>query len=285
MEAIVTAGGINLPDDPLYKLTGVAKKALIPLAGRPMITWVVEALWQSGLVEHIVVVGLKPGEVGFGGAPVDFVEARRDLIDNILVGLDRVRQINPSAKKIILASTDIPLITPEIVRGFVEECGAQEAEGYYVVVEEKIMEARFPGSKRTFIPFKGGRFSGGDLFLLDVTAVKANQDLLRDLAGSRKNYWNQARMLGFGFIIRFLLRMMTVHEAAKRGSKIMNVNARVVETRFAELGMDLDKPRQYELIKAIMEHNRGEMGEERGEIGERRAGRRREERGEGERRE
>ena len=69
MDAIVTAGGLNLPDDPLYELTGVEKKALIPLAGRPMIGWVVDALARSGSVEHIVVVGLKPDEVDFGDAP------------------------------------------------------------------------------------------------------------------------------------------------------------------------------------------------------------------------
>ena len=44
MEAIITAGGMSAPDDPLYAQTGVAKKALIPLAGRPMINWIVEAL-------------------------------------------------------------------------------------------------------------------------------------------------------------------------------------------------------------------------------------------------
>ncbi len=60
-------------------------------------------------------------------------------------------------------------------------------------------------------------------------------------------------MLGLGFIIRFLLRMMTIHEAAKRVSKAVNINACVVDTRFAELGMDLDKPHQYDIIKNDLE--------------------------------
>lgn len=255
MEAIVTAGGISAPDDPLYVLTGVAKKALIPLAGQPMISWIVDALVGSGLIEHIVIVGLHPGEVTFkGDAPLFFVDSTGSLIDNILAGTATTREINPDVKKILLCASDIPLITPEIVSGFIAECGSQEAEAYYPVVEEKIMEARFPGSKRSYIPFKGGRYCGGDIFLFDIAAIKGKVELLRALAASRKNYWGQVRKLGPGFIFRFLLRQMTVHEAAERVGDKINLTARVVETRLAELGMDLDKPCQYHLIKACLEN-------------------------------
>lgn len=253
MEAIITAGGISAPDDPLYAQTGMVKKALIPLAGQPMISWVVEALIGSGLITHIVIVGLKPDELNFSDPSLHFIDSREGLLDNVLAGVDKVREIKPDAQKILLCSSDIPLITPEIVRGFVEECGSQEADVYYAIVEEKTMEARFPGSKRTFVPFKGGRYSGGDAFLIDMAAANGNVELFRSLTGSRKNYLAQARMLGLGFIIRFLLRLMTVDEAAEQARQRMNLNAHVVVTRFAELGMDLDKPHQYDLIKAELE--------------------------------
>lgn len=255
MEAIVTAGGISAPDDPLYVLTGVAKKALIPLAGQPMLSWIVDALVGSGLIEHIVIVGLQPGEITFkGDAPVFFVDSTGSLIDNVLAGAAKTQEINPDVKKILLCASDIPLITPEIVRGFIAECGSQEAEAYYPVVAEKMMEARFPGSKRSYIPFKGGRYCGGDVFLFDIAAVKGNVELLRALAASRKNYWGQVRRLGAGFILSFLLRQMTVHEAAGRVGAKVNLTARVVETGLAELGMDLDKPHHYHLIKACLEN-------------------------------
>ena len=255
MEAIITAGGVNRPDDALYDLTGVEKKALIPLAGKPMVTWVVEALYGSGIINNIVIVGLRADEIDLSGFPVHFVEPAGGLIDNILVALARAREINPTAQKMILASSDIPLITPEIVCGYIEECGSQEADIYYTVVEQKTMEARFPDSRRTFVPFlKDGKFSGGDMFLADVTAPeRTDVDLFRSLTSVRKNYFKEARLAGFGFIIRFLLRMMTLEEAAARVSKVVNLDVRAVNTRYAELGMDLDKPRQYEMIRSILE--------------------------------
>lgn len=261
MDAIVTAGGRNRSDDPLYALTGIEKKALIPLAGKPMIGWVVEALAGSGLIEHIVIVGLTPEELKLRfGVPLYFIDAVGGMIDNILAALDKVKAVNPVVQKVLLVSSDIPLMTPDSVRGFIEECSPLDADIYYAIVEEKTMETRFPESKRTFVPFKGGRYCGGDVVLADITAPsKTDVDLFRSLTGSRKNYWEQARLLGFGFIIRFLLRMMTVEEAAERAGQIINLTARGVNTRFAELGMDLDKPHQYEMIKAILEEREAQM--------------------------
>jgi len=254
MDAIITAGGVISPEDPLLALTGVAKKALIPLAGRPMVNWVVNALVGSGLVEHIVIVGLKPSQIEPNRFPVHYVDSVGGIVDNILTAFDRLKEINPSTKKVLISSSDIPLITSASIQGFVAECGAQEADVYYAIVEKETMESRFPESKRTFVPFKNGRYCGGDIFLADVEVpVKADLDLLRTLTGHRKNYWSQVRLLGLKFIFRFLLGIMTTEEAARRGSEILNFDARGVVTRFAELGMDLDKPRQYQMIRAELE--------------------------------
>jgi CTP:molybdopterin cytidylyltransferase MocA len=259
MDAVITAGGITLPSDPLYAVTGLEKKALIPLSGKPMVRWVVDALWNSGLIERIAVVGLEPDEISFGDAPVYFADSAGGLIDNVLTGLETIRKVNPGVKKIMLCSSDIPLITPDIVRGFVEECGAQDADAYYAVVEKSVMEARFPGSRRTFVPFKGGRYSGGDAFLFDVAATKGDVKIFRSLTSSRKNYLEQVRVFGYRYVVKFLLRQMTVHEAAQEGSKRFNLNARVISTRFAELGMDLDKPHQYKMIKAELEKRQSQL--------------------------
>jgi hypothetical protein len=184
------------------------------------------------------------------------------VVSNIFAGLGKLQELNPSTQKILIISSDIPLITPEIVRGFVAECGSQEGDIYYAVVEERTMESRFPASKRTFVPFKGGRYSGGDAFLADVAAATGNVPLAQALTGSRKNYLKQAQLIGFGFIIRFLLRRMTVHEAAKRAGKKAKLDVRVVDTRFAELGMDLDKAHQYEIIKNYLERREAQAIQE-----------------------
>ena len=251
MDAIVTAGGMLNPDDPLFAIGGgIEKKALIPMLGKPLIGWVLDALRGSGMVENIAVVGLSSQELNYNDPLLHFTPARGDLVSNIFAALDTLRSVNPQVKKLLIFSSDIPLVTPEIVRGFVNECGNQEQDFYYSAVEESVMEASFPDSKRTFVPFKDGRYSGGDALFVDVAAAHGNTKLARAATGSRKNYLAQARLLGFSFIIKFIFRMMTADEAVVHASKKANLRAKVVLTQYPELGMDVDKPHQYYMIEA-----------------------------------
>ena len=253
MDAIITAGGLLKPDDPLYTLTGIPKKALLPLVNRPMISWILDALRHSGIVGNMVIVGLTPAELSYSDERLYFSESTGNLVDNVYAGLYKLQAVNPGLKKFLLFSSDIPLVTPEIVKGFVAECGSQEADIYYAVVKKETMEARFPGSKRTYVPMKDGYFSGGDAFLLDVEAAAGNVELAKALTGSRKNYLQQAKAIGFGFIISVLLRRMTAEQAGQHVARKTNLNGQVVVTQYAELGMDVDKPHQYEMIRTILE--------------------------------
>lgn len=255
MQAIVTAGGTFKADDPLFIETGIAKKALLPMGGKPMVQWVADALMASKYIDGLVVVGLKAGDVDLGPKPVHYAESRGNIVDNNLTGMETVLKIDPTASKVVLCSSDIPLITGEIVDEFVETCLATENDIYYTVVEEKTMEKRFPNSKRTFTPLKGGCYAGGDILLADKVTLKINLDLVRGLTGERKNFLAQARMLGFVFIFKFLFRMMDIYEASERASKILNVNGRVLDYPRAEVAMDVDKLHQYLMVKKELEAN------------------------------
>jgi len=255
MQAIITAGGTFKADDPLFIETGIAKKALLPMGGKPMIQWVAEALIGSKHIDGLVVVGLKAGNFEAGDMPVAYVENQGSIVDNVLAGMHQVEEIDPDSRKVILCSSDIPLITPKIIDGFVETCLANDGDLHYAVVEEKTMEARFPHSNRTFTPLKGGRYAGGDILMLNMAPVHANIELVRGLTSRRKNFLAQARMLGFGFIFRFLFRLMDLQEAAQRGSKILNLKGCVLDYPQAEVAMDVDKLNQYLLVKEDLEAN------------------------------
>ena len=60
MDAIVTAGGIPQPGEPLYEYTQGKNKALLDVCGKPMIQWVLDALCEAKTIDQIVVIGLPP---------------------------------------------------------------------------------------------------------------------------------------------------------------------------------------------------------------------------------
>jgi NDP-sugar pyrophosphorylase family protein len=60
MDAIVTAGGIPRPGDPLYEYSNGNSKALIDIAGKPMIQWILDALGDAKKVDNVIIIGLSP---------------------------------------------------------------------------------------------------------------------------------------------------------------------------------------------------------------------------------
>ena len=84
MDAMITAGGTLKPDDPLFQQFGIEKKALLPMVGRPMISWVLEALRNSGGVDHIAIVGLDPDELDYQDDRLHFTPSTGNLVDNVV---------------------------------------------------------------------------------------------------------------------------------------------------------------------------------------------------------
>jgi NDP-sugar pyrophosphorylase family protein len=58
MDAIVTAGGIPLPEEPLYPATLGKSKAMVDVAGKPMVQWVLDALTNAKTIDNVIIVGL-----------------------------------------------------------------------------------------------------------------------------------------------------------------------------------------------------------------------------------
>jgi hypothetical protein len=60
-------------------------------------------------------------------------------------------------------------------------------------------------------------------------------------------------MLGPVIFFRLLTRRLSLAEAERRAQKIFEVRARAVPCPYAEVGMDVDKPFQLEIVRAELE--------------------------------
>ncbi len=86
MKAILAAGGEASSQDPLYSFTQGRPKALLDVAGKPMVQWVVDALNESSAVESIVVVGLPPDTPLESRLPVRFLPDHHGMLENFQAG-------------------------------------------------------------------------------------------------------------------------------------------------------------------------------------------------------
>jgi GTP:adenosylcobinamide-phosphate guanylyltransferase len=252
MDAVVTAGGVPAPGDPLYEYSQGRSKALIDLGGRPMIQWVLDALAGAPRIERVAVVGLdETSGLQAGGKALGYVPGAGDMIPNIQAGVRWVAAQNPQAHHVLLASSDIPAITTEMVDWVLDAAEAGEFDLSYTVVEKEVMERRFPGSKRSYVSTQDAVVCGADLNVLGVRAVldNAHQRLWEKVVEARKNAFKQAQLVGFDILLRLLTRRITLAYAERNISTRLGIRGRILRCPYAEVGMDVDKPWQLELLK------------------------------------
>jgi NDP-sugar pyrophosphorylase family protein len=249
MDAVVTAGGIPQPDELLYPYTLGKPKALLEIAGKPMVQWVLDALSGAKKVENVVLIGLTEESGVTCAKPLTFIPNKTSMIENILGGINKVLKINPSATRVLMVSSDIPAITPEMLDWEVETTLQTDVDLCYTVVKREVVEVRYPGSRRTYVKLKDVDVCGGDLNVLHTSVVRMNPEIWERLIATRKNPVKQAAILGFDTLFLMMFRMITLDEAVKKVATRLQMTGRAVVCPYAEIAMDVDKPNQLEMIR------------------------------------
>lgn len=250
MDALLTAGGIPQPDELLYPYTQGKPKAMLDILGKPMIQWVLDALSGSRSVENVVLIGLTEDSGVTCKKPLTFIPNRITMIENILGGIHKVLEINPAATRVLLVSSDIPGINSEIVDWVIENSLSADVDLCYNVVTRQVIEARFPGSRRTFTRLKGIELCGGDMHVIHTSVASMNPQVWERLIASRKNPVKQAAIIGFDTLLLMLLRRITIDSAVERVTARLDMTGKAIICPYAEIAMDVDKPGQLELMRA-----------------------------------
>jgi GTP:adenosylcobinamide-phosphate guanylyltransferase len=250
MDAVIMAGGVPQPDEPLYAATQGRSKALLDVAGKPMIQWVVDALEGATSIENVVIIGLSEAEFPASGKVRARLPNQGEMIANIQSGIAKVVELNPAAEYILLASSDIPGITPAMVDWVTQAAIASGGDICYNIITRQTMEARFPTSRRTYARLKDQEFCGGDMNVGRVRVATTHKELWAKLIRARKNPLQQAAFFGLDTVALLLLRQLSLEQAAERVSQRMNLKACAIVCPHAEVGMDVDKPHQLEIMRA-----------------------------------
>ncbi len=250
MDAIVTAGGIPLPEDPLYPYTAGHSKAMVDVAGKPMIQWVLDALGASKHVEHVIVIGLTEKSGVTCKKPLVFIPNQGRMLANIVAGVNKSLELNPKTEYLLVASSDIPTITSEMVDWVVETSMQTRDDLYYGVVPREVMEARFPTSRRTFTRLKDIELCGADIHVTHFSMATDHLEMWEELIGHRKSPLRQAAVIGFDTLFLLLTKRLTLNEAVRKVCKRIGIKGRALISPYAEIGMDVDKPNQLELVRA-----------------------------------
>jgi GTP:adenosylcobinamide-phosphate guanylyltransferase len=249
MDAIVTAGGIPQPEDPLYTYSHGDSKALIDVAGKPMIQWVLDALGDAKHVDNVIVIGLSPKSNLTCKKPLHFLSNQGRMLSNIVAGVNKSLELNKKNQYVLVVSSDIPTVKSEMVDWLVEKSMETKDDLYYGVCPREVMEARFEGSKRTYTKLKDMELCGADMHVSHVSMATEHLDMWESLIGNRKNPLKQARIIGLGIFFQVFTKSITLDDLVMKVSNRIGIKGRAIQFPYAEPCMDVDKPHQLEMLR------------------------------------
>lgn len=264
--ALVLAGAPNR--GPLAAVSDASYEALIEINGRPMIAYVLDALRQAPSVGRIGVVG---PVAELRGVPemegVELIAPVGGLLDNLERGARVLQGENgdaggkaASGGRLLCVTSDIPLLTPAAVEDFLERCRTRDAasarpgglDAFYPMVNRAATRARFPGGRRTYVHLREGVFTGGNCVLLSPALLLKQRAIFDQAVALRKDPVRMARLLGLGFILKFLLRRLSAADIERVVADKLGIHGAVIETPYAEIGFDVDKPDDLELARRML---------------------------------
>lgn len=253
--AVVILTGGREGHQALLAGTSLTSKVLLPVAGKPMAQWVMEAVAGLSPTPRLYVSAQDPAILALP-TPLPFtaLPVASGAVASLLGALACLDPEQTDA--VVFISGDHPLLTREMIAYFIAEAQRRDLTMGVAVVERQRVRQRYPQSQRSYIHLKRGAYSGGNLIYIDKRRFDADPRLLELVDGNRKKPWKSLLSLEPWLVVRALLRQMTIHELAQHFSRHAHCPTGVIEMPWAECCMDVDKPSDKTMAEAILGERR-----------------------------
>lgn len=248
IDALILAGSRG-KHDPVAALGGVEHKALTPIAGRPMLTFVLDAVRGVPEVTWITICmdDAVDRSLIANWAPFALIEPANSPAASVVAALKSIQGDRP----VLITTADHPLLTPQIIRHFLEHA-PQDADLCVGLAEAETVQAAFPEGRRTFYRLAGRGYSGCNLFLARRPGAIRVAEYWRRVEGHRKKPLRLVREIGIGALIRYALGLLSLDGAFRHVSKLTAAKISPVILPFAEAATDVNKPSDHALVEGIL---------------------------------
>ncbi|OCC22469.1 spore coat biosynthesis protein F [Croceicoccus estronivorus] len=252
--AVVLAGRRNGALDPLAERAGVPLKCLVPIAGRPLIAHVIEALAASPHISAIRIVIDNPALLNNVGICARLLRDRRltaikaefNLADSVLAAAEG------AAFPLLVTTADNVLLTPQAVGQFVT--GARKAGNGAAVAfaRQASVLAAHPEGQRRFYRFADDGYSNCNTYWLGARTALAAAETFRS-GGQFAKY--PKRILGaFGLanLVRFKFGIGSLADNFERFSGRFGFPIVPVVLGDGATAIDVDNARTFDIAEELL---------------------------------
>lgn len=250
-ETVILAGG-RAPW--LKAIAGTDIRTLAKVGDKHLLTYLMDSLHASGRVDKIYVASDKAalaeleaaGLTGFTPVCTD----NMSLAEASLTAANVIEAEQPENHRIFFVCDDIPMLSPAAINDFLDQCeAAPEGAVFFAAIPKEDCLAQYPEGKRTYVHLADGRFTGGNVMINWYPAIPRCQEIAHFLFVHRKHPFKLVTVLGWGFFLKALIGRLTVQDIEKRCTELLKFNCKAIITHHACVGMDMDKPEDWEVVK------------------------------------
>ena len=228
---------------------GTDMKALVPVEGEPMVRRPVRALLASENVGQVIVLSQAPDRIAAvipADSRVSFRRSDETIAQTMLALCDDPETEWP----LFVTTADHALLDPAMVDQFAQQSGG--ADVTIGVVRKRNLLARLPETERTWLKFRGGAYTGANLFALSSPAVRPAIELWRSVEQDRKKAWRVLSLLGPAVLLSAALRLISLDQVLSQLGGRLGLKLKAVRLSNPLAGVDVDKPADHTLVEAIL---------------------------------
>ncbi|MGD8327018.1 MAG: NTP transferase domain-containing protein [Sphingomonadales bacterium] len=255
MHWIILAGSRS-NSDPIAQMGGEPFKALVKVAGVPMLERVVRTLFSLDGLSRISI--LLQDDEPLQSRPewhwlrqderVHIIRSRGSASQALLDVMENGAAEWPT----FITTADNVMLTPSIARQFIQGAVEGETEFAFATVREHEVRAAVPDTKRTYWKFADGGFATCNLFALTGPQSLEALRLWRMVEQDRKKVWKIVAAFGILPLIGYRLGLLSFGGGLARASKKLDVKVKAVALDDARACIDVDKPEDFVLTERLL---------------------------------
>lgn len=253
---LILAGKRDGKLDPLAEKAGVSHKAIVPIRGKPLIQWVLEAAEAAWPDAPILVSIHDPAVVAHLPIMQRLIEAGRLRFPPAQHGI--VESLEAATAEgdpfpLLITTGDNVLVTPEALRRIHDEAMAAGAGAALSIAMREQILAAHPEGQRRFYEFKDKAISNCNAYWLrDRSALNAAESFR---GGGQFIKTPGAILKAFGLwnLIGFRRKWWTLDKAMRNLSRRFGVKIAPVVVTDGALAVDVDNERTYKIAETLLE--------------------------------
>jgi len=252
-DALVLAGERDGAPDPLAAQAGVGCKALVPVAGRPLIAHVLNALMSAGY-ERALVSAKDPHEL-LADATVKslylsgrlaFTPAKPAILDSVMAAAEQ------ATFPLLVTTADNALLTAAILEAFEAGRQAEYADVAVAFATKAAVLAAHPEGQRRFYAFREAEYSNCNLYWLRRPAALQAARVFRQGGQFAKHPARIVQAFGLVNLALFSARAVTLAQLMRRLSRRFRVTVRRVVLADGSAAIDVDNARTHAIAEALL---------------------------------